>query len=82
MSALSGILGHFKSDFRIKKVSGNFSDYEERQVGKKSKKKKKFFEGMFSLAVFLFPVIKRGKKVSGFCFLSVRGEGKCEIDYK
>ena len=29
-SALSGILGHFKSEFRIKKVSGNFSDYEER----------------------------------------------------
>ena len=36
---------------------------------------------MFSLAVFLFPVIKRGKKVSVFVF-SVRGEGKCEIDYK
>ena len=36
---------------------------------------------MFSLAVFLFPVIKRGKKVSGFVF-SVRGEGKCQIDYK
>ena len=30
LSALSGILGHFKSEFRIKKVSGNFSDYEER----------------------------------------------------
>ena len=26
-------------------------------------------------------MIKRGKKVSGF-FFSVRGEGKCEIDYK
>ena len=36
---------------------------------------------MFSLAVFLFPVIKRGEKVGGF-FFSVRGEGKCEIDYK
>ena len=36
---------------------------------------------MFSLAVFLFPVIKTGEKVSGF-FFSVRGEGKCEIDYK
>ena len=43
LSALSGILGSFKSEFRIKKVSGNFSDYEERQGGKKSKKKKKFF---------------------------------------
>ena len=30
LSALSGILGHFKSEFRIKKVSGNLSDYEER----------------------------------------------------
>ena len=29
LSALSGILGHFKSEFRIKKVSGIFSDYEE-----------------------------------------------------
>ena len=52
------------------------------RLEKSQKKKKIFFEGMFSLAVFLFPVIKRGKKVSGFCFLSVRGEGKCEIDYK
>ena len=43
LSALSGILGHFKSEFRIKKVSGNFSDYKERQGGKKSKKKKKNF---------------------------------------
>ena len=30
LSALSGILGYFKSEFRKKKVSGNFSDYEER----------------------------------------------------
>ena len=36
---------------------------------------------MFSLAVFLFPVIKRGKK-KVVLFFSVRGEGKCEIDYK
>ena len=43
LSALSGILGHFKSEFRIKKVSGNLSDYEERWGGKKSKKKKIFF---------------------------------------
>ena len=46
----------------------------------KSQKKKKFFLRTSSLAVFLFPVIKRGEKVSGF--FSVRGEGKCEIDYK
>ena len=41
---------------------------------KKSKKKKKknFFKRMFSLAVFLFPVIKREKKVSGF--VNFRGE--------
>ena len=30
LSALSGILGHFKSKFRKKKESGNFSDYEQR----------------------------------------------------
>ena len=51
---------------------------------KKSKKKKKkiFFKRTFSLAVFLFPVIKREKKVSGFLFIFVRGEGKCEKNYK
>ena len=49
----------------------------------KSQKKKKYvFKRTFSLAVFLFPVIKWGKKVSGFVFFSVRGEGKFEIDYK
>ena len=51
------------------------------EKSQKKKKKKKFFKRTFSLAVFLFPVIKRGKKVSGL-FFSVRGEGKCEIDYK
>ena len=30
LSALSGILGHFKSEIRKKKESGNFSDYEQR----------------------------------------------------
>ena len=30
LSAFSGILGHFKSEFRKKKESGNFSDYEQR----------------------------------------------------
>ena len=34
----------------------------------KKKKKKKNFYGTSSLAVFLFPLIKRGKKVSGFVF--------------
>ena len=47
---------------------------------KSQKKKKNFFKRTFSLAVFLFPVIKRAKKV--VLFFSVRGEGKCEIDYK
>ena len=53
------------------------------RVEKSQKKKKKiiFFKGRFPLRFFLFPVIKRGKKLSGL-FLSVRGEGKCEIDYK
>ena len=42
---------------------------------KKSQKKKKIFLRTFSLAVFLFPVIKRGKKVSGFVFFR-KGKGK------
>ena len=46
----------------------------------KSENKKNFY-GMFSRAVFLFPVIKRAEKVSGFVFFST-GEGKCEIIYK
>ena len=44
----------------------------------KSQKKKKikfFFKMTFSLAVFLFPMIKRGKKVSGFVFFR-KGRGK------
>ena len=39
------------------------------------KKKKKIFLRTFSLAVFLFPVIKRGKKISGFVFFR-KGRGK------
>ena len=45
------------------------------QKRKKKKKKKKIFYGTFSLAVFLFPVIKRGEKVSGFVFFR-KGRGK------
>ena len=42
----------------------------------KSQKKKKYvFKRTFSLAVFLFPVIKWGKKVSGFVFFR-KGRGK------
>ena len=48
---------------------------------KKKKKKKNISYGTFSLAVFLFPVIKKGGKNKWF-FFSVRGEGKCEIDKK
>ena len=48
---------------------------------KKKKKKKKIFYGTFSLAIFLFPVIIRTEEVIGFVF-SVRGEGKCEINYQ
>ena len=45
------------------------------QKSQKKKKKKKFFKRTFSLAVFLFPVIKRGKKVTGFIFFR-KGRGK------
>ena len=38
------------------------------EKSQKKKKKKKIFHGTLSLSVFLFPVIKRGKKVSGFVF--------------
>ena len=69
LSALSGFLGHFKSEFLIKKVSGNFSDYEERQGEKKTKKKKKknFLKDVFPCG---FPISgdKKGGKVSGFVF--------------
>ena len=45
------------------------------QKTKKKKEEKKIFDGTFSLAVFLFPVIKRAKKVSGFVFFR-KGRGK------
>ena len=35
---------------------------------KKKKKKRKIFYGSFYLAVFLFPIIKRTEKVSGFVY--------------
>ena len=41
----------------------------------KKKKKKIVFKRTFSRAVFLFPVIKRGEKVSGFVFFR-KGRGK------
>ena len=45
------------------------------QKSQKKKKRKNFFKRTFSLAVFLFPVIQRGKKVSGFVFFR-KGRGK------
>ena len=45
------------------------------QKSQKKKEEKKIFDGAFSLAVFLFPVIKRAEKVK--CFVSFRkGRGK------
>ena len=49
------------------------------QKSQKKKEEKKIFDGTFFFPVFLFAVIKRAEKVSGFVF-SVRGEGKCEIN--
>ena len=48
---------------------------------KKKKRKRNIFYGTFSLAVYLFPMIKRAKKVSGFVYFR-KGRGKCEKDYK
>ena len=45
------------------------------EKSQKKKKKKKFFKRTFFLALFLIPVIKRGKKVSGFVFFR-KGRGK------
>ena len=38
------------------------------EKSEKKKQKTIFFKTTFSLAVFLFPVIKRAEKVSGFFF--------------
>ena len=51
------------------------------QRSKKKKEKRKIFHGTFSLEVFLFPVTKKGEKVSGFVFFR-KGRGKCEINCK
>ena len=39
------------------------------QKSSKKKKERKIFYGTFSLAVFLFPMIKRKEEVSGFVYL-------------
>ena len=45
------------------------------QKSSKKKKKKKIFNGTYSLAVFLFPMIKRAEKGSGFVYIR-KGRGK------
>ena len=40
----------------------------------KKKKKRKIFNGTFTLAVLLFPVTKRAEKVCGFVFFRERRE--------
>ena len=47
----------------------------QKRKKKKKKKRKFFFKRTFSLAVFLFPVIKRAEKVSGFVYFR-KGRGK------
>ena len=66
LSAVSGILGHFKSEFGKKREVVIFPITRSGRV-QKSEKKKNFY-GMFARAVFLFPVIKIAEKVSGFLF--------------
>ena len=45
---------------------------QKRQIKKKIRK---IFDGKFSLAVFLFPMIKRTEKISGFVYFR-KGRGK------
>ena len=40
----------------------------------KKKKKRKIFNGTFSLEVFVFPVTQRAEKVCGFFFRERRGK--------
>ena len=78
LSALSGFLGHFKSEFGKKRKVVIFAIMRSgtmQKSKKKKNKKKKIFYGTFSLAIFLFPVIKRAEKVSGFVFFR-KGRGK------
>ena len=65
------------SEFRKKRDVVIFPITRSDRVEKSPKKKRKkiFFKRTFSLPGFLFPVIKRGKKVSGFAFFR-KGRGK------
>ena len=51
------------------------------QKSQKKKRKKKFLMGRF---LFRFPISgdKKGERSKWFCFFSVRGDRKCEINYK
>ena len=60
----------FKVGISKNKVSGNFSDYEERlgcKKVKKKKKKEKFFLGRFPLRFFFISDDKKGGKSKWFC---------------
>ena len=51
------------------------------EKSQKKKKKKIFLKDVFPCG-FLISGDKKGEKSRWFFFCSVRGEGKCEIDYK
>ena len=46
------------------------------------KRKKKICDGPFFPCGFHISGDKKGGKTKWFCFFSLRGEGKCEINYK
>ena len=78
LRTLSVSFGHFKLEFEKKKrkvVIFPITRSGTMQKSKKKKQEKKIFYGTFSLAIFLFPVIKRAEKVSGFVFFR-KGRGK------
>ena len=52
------------------------------RLEKSQKKKKKNFSNDVFPCSFPFSGDKKGGKNKWFCFFSVRGEGKFEIDYK
>ena len=76
LSAVSGILRHFKWEFRKKRYVVIFPIKRSGRMQKsKKKKKRKIFYATFFLAVFLFPIIKRAEKVTDFVYFR-KGRGK------
>ena len=79
LSALSGIFGHFKSEFREKRYVAIFPIQRSGRVEKvkEKRRKKNFLKDVFPCG---FPMSshKKGEKV--ISFFSVRGEGKCKIN--